>query len=250
MREWPRLRTLARRGSSRGTGCSATSARRRTSGTAEGGIRPNCSAEPVSPRPSTGSKHPTPLSTTVEHGVPRCEPPRRRNELRSEPSERAQRDARSKRRLRTLLAAAAVLLVAVLLAGLLAVRQRNRADSCRHARRGPPSRHASTGGRRLRPGAAPRRGRPAPRGLARRPGSTCSTPSSAAPTPSPSSGARPVVPRPRVHAGRQDPGRERIRGAGQPGQVRRGNAKARQRPSPARAEASSARSAPTVGSRS
>jgi Novel STAND NTPase 1 len=42
--------------------------------------------------------------------------------------ERARRDARSNRRLRTLLAAAAVLLVAVLLAGLLAVRQRDRAD--------------------------------------------------------------------------------------------------------------------------
>ena len=47
----------------KGSGCSATSARRRTSGTAEGGIRPNCSAEPVSPRPSSGSKHPTPRST-------------------------------------------------------------------------------------------------------------------------------------------------------------------------------------------
>jgi WD40 repeat protein/class 3 adenylate cyclase len=43
-------------------------------------------------------------------------------------AERARRDARSKRRLRSLLAAAAVLLVAVLLAGLLAMRQRNRAD--------------------------------------------------------------------------------------------------------------------------
>ena len=41
---------------------------------------------------------------------------------------RARRDARSKRRLRGLLAAAAVLLVAVLVAGLLAVRQRDRAD--------------------------------------------------------------------------------------------------------------------------
>jgi WD40 repeat protein/class 3 adenylate cyclase len=43
--------------------------------------------------------------------------------------DRARRDTRSKRRLRGLLAAAAVLLVAVLVAGLLAVRQRDRADS-------------------------------------------------------------------------------------------------------------------------
>jgi WD40 repeat protein/class 3 adenylate cyclase len=43
--------------------------------------------------------------------------------------ERARRDTRSKRRLRGLLAAAAVLLVGVLVAGLLAVRQRDRADS-------------------------------------------------------------------------------------------------------------------------
>jgi WD40 repeat protein len=43
--------------------------------------------------------------------------------------DRARRDTRSKRRLRGLLAGAAVLLVAVLVAGLLAVRQRDRADS-------------------------------------------------------------------------------------------------------------------------
>ncbi|MEP6658845.1 MAG: AAA family ATPase [Acidimicrobiales bacterium] len=43
--------------------------------------------------------------------------------------DRAQRDARSKRRLRTLLGAASVLLVGVLLAGVLAIRQRNRADN-------------------------------------------------------------------------------------------------------------------------
>jgi WD40 repeat protein/class 3 adenylate cyclase len=46
--------------------------------------------------------------------------------------EQSRRDARSKRRLRGLLAAAAVLLVGVVLAGLLAVRQRNRADSAAH----------------------------------------------------------------------------------------------------------------------
>jgi WD40 repeat protein/class 3 adenylate cyclase len=43
--------------------------------------------------------------------------------------DRARRDARSKRRLRGLLGAAAVLLVAALVAGLLAIRQRDRADS-------------------------------------------------------------------------------------------------------------------------
>ena len=43
--------------------------------------------------------------------------------------QRARRDAKTKRRLRTLLAAAAVLLVGVIVAGLLAVRQRDRADS-------------------------------------------------------------------------------------------------------------------------
>jgi WD40 repeat protein len=46
--------------------------------------------------------------------------------------ERARRDAKSKRRLRVLLAAAAVLLVGVVIAGLLAVRQRDRADTAAH----------------------------------------------------------------------------------------------------------------------
>ena len=47
--------------------------------------------------------------------------------------ERATRDARSKRRLRTLLAVAAVLLAVALVAGLLALRQRNQAQDARTA---------------------------------------------------------------------------------------------------------------------
>jgi WD40 repeat protein/class 3 adenylate cyclase len=46
--------------------------------------------------------------------------------------EQLRRQARQNRRLRALLAAAAVLLVGVILAGLLAVRQRNRADTAAH----------------------------------------------------------------------------------------------------------------------
>ena len=104
--------------------------------------------------------------------------------------EQVRRDSIGKRRLRTLLAAAAVLLVVAVIAGLLALRQRNRADSAgslAEARRvgtqalvEPDFDQAlllAVEGRHLED--SPQRG------------PTCSPPSSAAPTPSPSSEARP-----------------------------------------------------------
>ena len=81
--------------------------------------------------------------------------------------QRLRQQTRQNRRLRALLAGAAVLLVVALAAGLLAVRQANRADRADDRRRCPPCRCPGAGRGRHRPIAAARGRGDAPRRLDR-----------------------------------------------------------------------------------